>query len=54
MANLPMKLRMMIFKIKTRHFNERKDKLSELFKGKPVKVIETANVTELYIYIENK
>ena len=41
-SDLPMELRLMIFKVKRHnHFNERKDQLSELFKERTVKIIET-------------
>lgn len=54
-SDLPMELRLMIFKVKRHnHFNERKDQLSELFKERTVKIIETEDETEVYIYIENK
>jgi hypothetical protein len=33
------------------HFIERKDKLIELLKGRTVKIVETLNDTDLYIYV---
>ena len=53
--DLPMELRLMIFKVKRQlHFIERKDKLIELLKGRTVKIVETLNDTELYIYVQNE
>jgi len=36
------------------HFIERKDKLIELLKGRTVKIVETLNDTDLYIYVKNE
>jgi hypothetical protein len=53
--DLPMELRLMIFKVMRQlHFIERKDKLIELLKGRTVKIVETPNDTELYIYVQNE
>ena len=53
--DLPMELRLMIFKVKRQlHFIERKDKLIELLNGRTVKIVETLNDTELYIYVQNE
>lgn len=53
--DLTMELRLMIFKVKRQlHFIERKDKLIELLKGRTVKIVETPNDTELYIYVQNE
>ena len=53
--DLPMELRIMIFKFKRQHhFIERKNKLNELIKERPLKIIETEEDTAVYIYIENK
>jgi hypothetical protein len=50
-----MELRLIIFKVKRQlHFIERKDKLTELLKGRPVKIVETLNDTELYIYVKSE
>ena len=48
-------MRLIIFKVKKQfHFIERKDKLIELLKGRTVKIVETLNDPELYIYVQNE
>ena len=51
--DLPIEL--ILIKVKRQpHFIERKYKLIKLLKGRTVKIVETPNDTELYIYVQNE